>query len=79
MIIFAVEFWVGCSSLITQGDHVNMCMKQKAFLEDVFIFPLVGVGGGAEWFLIYAAKGFNILYSINIHFFKNNLILRVIL
>lgn len=45
------EFWVGCSSkngLILP----EMCTKQKAFLEDVFIFLLVGVGGGAERFLI---------------------------
>lgn len=45
-----------------------MCMKQKTFLEDVFIFLLVGVGDGAEWFLLYPDEEFIILCSINIYF-----------
>lgn len=72
MIIVEVEFWVGCSS--KNGLVIpQTCMKQKAFLEDVFVFLLVGVGGGAEQFLLYPANGFNILCSINIY------ILRIIL
>lgn len=45
------EFWVGCSSKKWVDSPSNVCAKRKAFLEDVFTFLLVGVGGGAEWFL----------------------------
>lgn len=69
MIIVEDEFWVGCSS--KNGLMIpQTCMKQNAFLEDVFIFLLVGAGGGAEQFLIYPAKGFKVFCSINIYILR---------
>lgn len=70
---------MGCRSKIWADSPSNVCTKQKAFLEDVFTFLLVGVCGSSQT----PAKGFNVLHLINMgvcfFFFVREFFLRIIL